>query len=314
MTQSMIRGHEEETQPQERPWYLLTGLVIGLVLGLILSLGVFRLRYTDATPAMLNEDARNEYIIAVAMAHYGTPDIGRARARLQTLGVEGDLALMMKTLVIEIREDSGFSQVVEALNKLSSDLSDGALFREDIEILVPEGEETPEPTDQSDFTPTYIDDAKPVSGGQQAGDQGDGGEVTNELDELAEDFLQPPENQVVLAMTINDQPFRLAERLTFCDRSMSSQLEVVVTDEAGQGLKGVPILIQWGDGTETFFTGLYGEIDAGYADYGMQEGEVYQLQVGRTSLFVEDVKANICREDDGTLFSGGIRLFFEPQS
>ena len=314
MTQSMIRGHEEETQPQERPWYLLTGLILGLVIGLILSLAVFPLRYTDTTPAMLEKAARNDYIIAIAMAHYGTPDIGRARARLQTLGVESDLALMMKTLVIEIREDSGFSQVVEALHKLSSDLSDGALFREEIEILVPEGEETPEPTDQSDFTPTYIDEAQPVSGGQQTDDQSEVGEVGSEPDELAEDFLQPPENQAVLAMTINDQPFRLAERLTFCDRSLSSQLEVVVTDETGQGLKGVPILIQWADGTETFYTGLYGEINAGYADYALQEGEVYQLQVGRTSIFVEDVKANICREDDGTLFSGGIRLVFEPHS
>jgi hypothetical protein len=310
----MIRGHDEESQPQERPWYLLTGLVLGLVIGLILSLAVFPLRYTDTTPAMLEETARNDYIIAIALAHYGTPDIGRARARLQTLGLEGDLAVVVRSLSTGTRWGDGFTQVVEALNKLASDLSDGAMFREDIEILVPEGEDTPEPTDQSDFAPTYIDEAQPVSGGQQAGSQSEVGEVANDPDELAEDFLQPPENQVVLAMTINDQPFRLAERLTFCDRSMSSQLEVVVTDESGQGLKGVPILIQWADGTETFFTGLYGEIGAGYADYDMQEGEVYQLQVGRTSLFVEDVKANICREDDGTLFSGGIRLVFEPQS
>jgi hypothetical protein len=313
MTHSMIRGNEEESQPQERPWYLLTGLMLGLVIGLILSLAVFPMRYTETTPAMLDEDPRNDYIIAIAMAHYGTPDIGRARARLQTLELEDDVTFMLKTLVIDIREDSGFTQVVEALNILASDLSDGALFREEIEILVPEGEETPEPTDESDFTPTYIDEAQPVSGEQQTDDQNEAAEVGNDPDDLAEDFLQPPENQVVLAMTNHDQPFRLAERLTFCDRSLSSQLEVVVTDETGQGLKGVPILIQWADGTETFYTGLYGEIDAGYADYTLQEGEVYQLQVGRTSLFVEDVKANICREDDGTLFSGGIRLVFEPQ-
>lgn len=314
MTESMIRGRADDSQPRERPWYLLTGLVIGLVFGLIISLGVFPLRYTDATPAMLERESRNDYIIAIAMAHYGTPDIGRARARLQTLGLEDDLAVVVKSLSTGNRLGEGFTQVVEALNKLASDLSDGALFREEIKILVPEGEETPEPTDQSNFVPTYIDEVQPVSGGQQTGDQDEVGVVGNESDDLAEDFLQPPENQVVLAMTINDQPFRLAERLTFCDRSLSSQLEVVVKDEDGQGLKGVPILIQWAEGTETFYTGLYGDIDAGYADFDMQEGEVYQLQVGRTSLFVEEVKANICREDDGSLYTGGIRLFFEPQS
>lgn len=314
MTRSMIRGNEEAPEPQQPPWFLLTGLVLGLVFGLIISLALFPLRYTDATPDMLDEQASEDYIIAVAMAHYGAPDIGRARARLQTMDLGENLGIAVTSLSITTRSPNGLTPTVEALKKLASDLSGGAVPDEEIEILVPDGDETEEPEDESNFTPTYVDEAQPVGEDQQTDDQSGVGEDENDSVGTAEDFLQPPENQVVLAMTINDQPFRLAERLTFCDRSLSSQLEVVVLDGEGQGLKGVPILIQWENGAETFYTGLYGEIDGGYADYAMQEGEIYQLQVGQTSLFVEDVKANVCREDDGSLFSGGIRLLFEPQS
>ncbi len=49
-------------------------------------------------------------------------------------------------------------------------------------------------------------------------------------------------------------------------------MRVFVSDASGKGVPGVKIIVTWTDGSDTFFTGMYPEINPGYADFRMQAG------------------------------------------
>lgn len=44
-------------------------------------------------------------------------------------------------------------------------------------------------------------------------------------------------------------------------------------------MPGVQILVNWPSGEDRFFTGFKPEVDPGYADFEMEPGEVYQVDL-----------------------------------
>lgn len=313
---NMIKSEQpkEDAAPRGSSAYLLTGALVGLVIGLILSLGFFKVRWVDITPESLTPEGEKDYVIAVALSYYAEKDIGRARSRLETLNPEMNLPNYVNGYGPDIRqEDGGPSLRMRSIYQLAVDLSDGALSIDGLELLE---EDTEEPLPEQNPTPEEESAVPDVLDESQAET-----EVANPVNEMAEEddgeviaeFETPPD-PTPAELAVNKQPFQLAERLNFCDQNLSQQLQVQVFDQNGVALQGVPIYIQWAGGSETFFTGLYPEIDDGYADYAMSDAVVYQLQVGGTSLFIEDIESNICQLDDGTTYLGGVWLKFQPQA
>ncbi len=315
---NMIRNDQpknEDQGPRFSSAYLGTGAFIGLILGLILSLAFFRMRWVDITPKNLNAEGQLHYVSAVALAYDAEKDLGRARARLEVLEPSMTLPLYVKGFGIHVRtEDGGPSPRMLAVYYLAIDLSDGVIEIDGLEEFLAEDEEEAVPAEE----PTPVEESKLPTATQPLADTqpteaaiAESGE-TEEVEPIAED-LTPPD-LIVAEVMINDQPFQLAERLNFCDQILSQQLQVEVLDDDGVPLQGVQVFIQWDGGSETFFTGLYPEINDGYADFAMTGEVIYQLQVGGTSLFIEDIRANACTLDDGTTYIGGVWLKFEPES
>lgn len=56
-------------------------------------------------------------------------------------------------------------------------------------------------------------------------------------------------------------------------------LRIYVRDRLGIGVSGVEILITWSGGRDRFFTGFKPEIDPGYADFQMEPGQLYQIEL-----------------------------------
>jgi hypothetical protein len=83
-------------------------------------------------------------------------------------------------------------------------------------------------------------------------------------------------------------------------------------DVSGRPVAGVRITIRWAAGEETFATGLNPSISQGYADYVMQPGVQYSLQVG-TGESVSDLSTQSCPAASGRTFEGGWRLLFIEQ-
>ncbi|MBN2500887.1 MAG: hypothetical protein JXB38_08925, partial [Anaerolineales bacterium] len=75
-------------------------------------------------------------------------------------------------------------------------------------------------------------------------------------------------------------PFALQEYQQVCDPDLGQPLiQVYVNDAAGRPVPGVQAIVTWEGGESRFYTGLKPEISLGYADFEMDIGGVYNLQL-----------------------------------
>ena len=306
----MIRTDQEPTRrsrSNQSSTYLITGAIFGLLLGLIFSLGIAPLRYTDADVAKLDKASKDRYRILVAHAYLAEQDLDRAQARLMLLGSEGfqlDLAGQANTM-----QGEGLSPDWMALQKLYFDLTgrgtDPMMLDEETE---PEEAEPPQEEEGN------LNSEEPQAVAQAPTEVvADSASETEEMLEstaIPKETI-PPKPTSTTAAALN-KPFQLEERLIFCDPAQPQLLQVQVSDEEGLSLQGVPIHISWAGGSETFFTGLYGEVDDGYADFDMEEDVVYRIQVGLSDTFVDNLSPTPCVAEDGSEYYGGWWLAFQP--
>ena len=64
-------------------------------------------------------------------------------------------------------------------------------------------------------------------------------------------------------------------------------------------------------GSETFYTGLYPEINDGYANYEMTPGMEYALRVGEAGQLVSGLKIPSCKIGSSGTALGSIYLLFQ---
>jgi hypothetical protein len=76
-----------------------------------------------------------------------------------------------------------------------------------------------------------------------------------------------------------NSPFGVAQSVALCDNSNEGLLRIYVRDRLGAGVPGVEIKVSWAGGTDRFFTGFKPEIDPGYADFNMERGELYRVEL-----------------------------------
>jgi hypothetical protein len=92
-----------------RNWILIiVALLIGLGLGLTYGLIVDPVQYTDATPNILREDYRADYVLMIAEAYQGEQNPELAARRLAILGSEPPAQFVDGT--IEYARASGFTE------------------------------------------------------------------------------------------------------------------------------------------------------------------------------------------------------------
>jgi hypothetical protein len=89
-------------------------------------------------------------------------------------------------------------------------------------------------------------------------------------------------------------------------------IEIEVQDSNGKPIPGVRIQIsQVNGGSESFYTGLYPEINEGYANYAMTAGMEYALRVGEAGQLVSGLKIPACKTGSSGSAPGSIFLLFQ---
>ncbi|MEW6402370.1 MAG: hypothetical protein AB1649_11255 [Chloroflexota bacterium] len=87
---------------------IAVALIIGIGLGLAYGLFIDPVQYADATPNILREDYRADYVLMVAEAYQGEQNPELAARRLAILGSESPAEFVSST--IEYARVNGFSQ------------------------------------------------------------------------------------------------------------------------------------------------------------------------------------------------------------
>lgn len=282
-------------------WEWLIAIILGLVAGLTYAWVVAPVRDEGTAPNSLRSDFRDEFRSAIASAYSSTGDLERARARLALLGDADSVQALSAQAQRALAAGQPFGRAQE-LARLASDLHAGfpsipSFTSTAIVVVSPSLTSAPGPT--SDLTSTAaVLSATP-------------GAVVAPPATLTATQPSPPTRTPMPSPSV---PFQLASRENVCDAALpEGLLQVTVLDRGGQPLPGIEITITWSQGEERFFTGFQPEISGGYADYVMQAGTSYSVQLARLGVPVSGLMAPLCPGTAGKTFVGGQHLTFrEP--
>lgn len=289
-------------QENRGSWYLLTGLLIGVGLGLSYAWLVSPVQYIDTEPRTLAAPYKEQYRKIIALAYQVERDIGRARERVLLLDADDPVRVLAAQAQRMIAADAP-AEEARALSILASDLGKPA---DAVTVITDQpAAETREPAEIKE-TETMSPDQTPVLPSATI----DPGEAIRTATLPVPTVTSSPTQTATVTVTplptftprptstarlIPDMPFRLLERNELCGVGQQPGLILIqVTDDKGQPLAGVRVVVTWENGEEIFYTGLVPEIGPGYADFKVTPGVVYSVRVGDASQEVREVTVGSC--------------------
>lgn len=307
---------------QRGSWYLLTGVILGVGLGLLYAWAISPARVTNVVPENLAPEYKDDYRVAIASAYLATGDLSRAKARLQLLHDEGPAQLLAAQSQRYLAAGRPYIEA-EALAALAAALEQND-NSEPAPVTATEANPSrptasPSPTEQASPTPSEAVSPSVTEASASESETPGPSETPeptttrtpspsptpSETPEVT--FTPVPTNTLTPTLL---PPLVFSDQTLVCDPLITeSQLRIYVNDKSGRGIAGVEVIIQDDGNEEHFFTGLKPDIDQGYADYTLQPGVEYSLQVGKGGEPIT-ITAEECSQDEGEDYWGSWRLTF----
>jgi hypothetical protein len=251
----------------------LAGFLIGLALSLTYTWVIDPPPLTHTTPAALNPHDKEIYTVLIAAAYVADGDLDRTRKRLAELE-DPDIGSTIVSLAEQYINEGRDPRDIRALARLADGLGGtSAAMRPFIATPTPTLTLTPTRTPQPPTpTPTRVVRVTPTPS------------------------VTPTPRRTPTAEAV--EVFSVAQSTALCDPTSNGLLRVYVRDGTGKGVPGVQVLVNWPGGEDRFFTGFKPETDPGYADFEMEPGEAYQVElVDVTSDVAQEVgagRADLC--------------------
>lgn len=297
-------------------WYLLTGLVLGLAFGLVFSWVISPRAYGDTSPAYLRADFKDRYRAMIALAFAANGNLPRAQARLGLLG-DADVALAVAEQAQRAGSGGSSPQEARALELLATALAEQSTplaEGQDHTGGLPPPSATPSPPAQVDDgqalpaeTPVVV--VNVPTGSPEPGTSSAPGDQPSVAIRTGAATATPLPSRTPTATP--GAPFTLKESTFVCDQLLGQPLiQVLTQDRAGQPLPGVEVVVAWEGGEDHFFTGLKPELGLGYADFRMEPGIVYTLQLAAGGPPVQDLSPAECERESGSRYWGSWLLVF----
>lgn len=239
----------------------LAGFVIGLALSLTYTWVIDPPPLTDTTPAVLNPGDREIYTVLIAAAYVADGDLDRAKSRLaeledpDTTKTTEQIVLRIVAMAERYINESRDARDIRALARLADALGGTSAAMRPF-IATPTSTSTPTPTltlQPPTPTPTRVMRITPTP------------------------TATPTPRRTPTAEPV--EVFEVVQSTALCDPATDGLLRVYVRDEEGKGLPGVQMAVNWPGGEDRFFTGFKPEVDPGYADFEMEPGEIYQVEL-----------------------------------
>lgn len=265
-------------------WALLLGVAFGIAVALVYTWEIDPVIERNTAPWQLSKEAREDYVIAVALSYAANQDLGLAFDRLRALRPSQDVWSMVADIACDriktgkVVTNSDI-RVIRALEQLYR--PQGASGCADGQYPTPAPVTFSPPTPSVTPTPTLPPPPTKTPTPPQPTDIPQTGDMIP--------TRTPPSGGYVLS--------RLE---SFCDPALSGMIEVRVYDRLGQGVPGVRVSVTWsGNERDSFFTGLKPEREAGYADFQMTEGRTYTVTVPGLTGDPRSVEAVPCEATVG---------------
>lgn len=270
-------------------WPLIIGLALGTGGGLWYAWQIDPRVVTDTRPAQLDSDGREAYLIALSMAYARDRDIGRAAERLLEVGADWR---MLADTACKLSQ-TGYISTTSGLIAVRSMVELAGLQGETgcASAQITAFTETPPPTPSAPPpTPTRV----PVP-------------TKTPTPTLGPTFTppSPPQESPTPSGDFVALPIE-----TVCDARAPNLIMVTVRDRDNTGIPGVPVEVIWATDRQTFYTGLKPERDPGYADFEMQPGGAYQVQLPGLSERTRSLEAGPCSARDGSATQYSYRVIF----
>lgn len=276
---------------------LLIGLVVGLALGLVYSWVVDPVKLTNAYPAVLRSDHRDEWVRLAALSYVVDGDLDRARARLEGLE-RGDVGRALTALIEAYAAGGRSSDTLRRLTTLAEAVDVKTPAMSIYAAVTVSAPPTRTPTDEPSTTPTSTRTPSPTP---------------------VHTVTPSPTRTPSATLTPSPTPpfvrrLRLVEKEPLCEREQEPHIEVVVLDETGEGVPGIEVWLRWSDGADRAMTGLKPGRGPGYVDFRAAPDVTYTVSVVESGMpLVTGLRLEDCSvEEDGEPFAGSWRLVLAP--
>ena len=279
------RPQPDDSQPVNAPqpvsrWLFALGLIAGIVLGMAAGLNAPWQR-GNAEPWQLRPAERDHYMMAIALEYLRHQDVSTALDKLIALRPADDpfAALAEAACALGSRgylaSPAGINAIRSAVALYTSQGRQGCA-----EQLLPPASAAPaaQPSPAAPAQPR----ATPLP-------------TKPPLDQAP---LARPSPRALPALP-EGRSFELLSLRSFCDLQRPALIEVFVVDYLGRGIPGQRIRARWGDQEDTFVSGLKPERGDAYADFQMEAGIDYALDMaGGDEALGTSLRATDCYTDN----------------
>lgn len=283
------------------PLLLLMAVGTGIGVGLLVSWVLWPVEYVDVAPNSLRPSHREEVLVLIGMSYAYNRDLGLAQSRLAALGDTTGSEIV--TLAEKYASTGGDADHTRALTALAYTLGfRRAALAPYMPDFVPTATWTPWPMPTQTFTPPPTATMPPSPTATTFVALTAPATLTVTLTETPAPSFTPTDTPwPTPTPTVTPTPaphFEIITQQRACDPP-GGQLRVTILDSTGNPQPNVELLIRWNGQDEHFFTGLKPEESLGYADFTMQEGQLYDLViVGAQSDVAQGIAADGCESEN----------------
>lgn len=294
-----------QKEPEEPPpqsffsyGFFSFALVLGLLLGLGLSWALGPLPERNTEPFQLEQEDRNHYLIAIALEYEHSGDLHRALEKLIALRPPGDPLQALADAACQLARGDYISNAsgVKAL-RMAARMYTAQGRGGCAEPLLPAEDLPDKPAAASDPAAPPPSPTPPPT------------KTPSRRASRATATLR------AVATSIPQRTFSPLPASTFCDTADRAVIEVEIVDYLGRGIPGQRIRVRWGDEENVFLSGLKPERGTGYADFQMDEGISYSIDMpGASDALRADLITGRCYTESGRESLKSFRVAFRADS
>ena len=273
---------------------LFLGLIAGIAGGLVYAWVANPRVEFDTEPWQLNDQDRAQYIIAITLDYSYDGDLSRAVNRLIALKPKGDPIQEVADVACKLAT-TGYVDSSSGLRAIRSMMLFYQLQGRTgcADTLIPVTDSGTSVVSIDVPTPTVAPPASKTPTPEGAA------------------RATPTPSRPVLPTTQPQTDFDPPVIRTYCDTALSGLIEVFVQDFNGDGIPGQAVRVRWDGGESTFFTGLKPERGPSYADFQMESGKGYTIDMpGRSDPSDQPLVADPCTTEAGKQSVTSYRVYF----